>query len=119
VSDIVEASWAATGLVPGETAIRFSPRMHAVANELREFMFERVYLWDSQRAEAERGKRIVRFLFGHFLRHAEQISPDFSRPDDSVERRAADYVSGMTDRYAVRLARSLGCEDAVAWPASV
>ncbi len=114
ICDIVEASWAATGAGP-EPVIRFSPEIHAAANELREFMFQRVYLFDTTRQEAERGKRIVRFLFRHFLAHPEQISPDFSLPDDPVERRAADYISGMTDRYAIRLAAGLGCPDAVGW----
>jgi dGTPase len=118
VCDIVEASWAATGEggAPGELpAITFSPRVRAIANELREFMFQRVYLYDSQRAEAERGKRVVVFLFRHFVSNPAGISPDFSLAGDPVERRAADYVSGMTDRFAIRLARSLGCEDAARW----
>jgi dGTPase len=113
IADIVDASWAATGQ-DGSPApfIQFSPRVHTVANELREFMFQRVYLWDSTRIEAERGIRVVKFLFDHFVRNPGGISPDFSQPYDPVERRAADYVSGMTDRFAIRLARSLGCPDA-------
>lgn len=114
ICDAIEASWAATGA--GENPIiQFSPRVHAAANELREFMFRRVYLYDSTRQEAERGKRIVIFLFNHYVRNAEGISPDFSLPGDPVERRAADFVSGMTDRYAISLARELGCDDAVGW----
>ena len=117
ISDIVESSWACTGETDGRTTpgIKFSPTIHAAANELREFMFERVYLNESIRAEAQRGKGVVVFLFRHFVSHPELISPDYSRPDDVVERRAADYVSGMTDRYAIRLARDLGCPDASAW----
>lgn len=114
ICDAIEASWAATGA--GENPIiQFSPRVHAAANELREFMFRRVYLYDSTRQEAERGKRIVIFLFNHYVRNPEGISPDFSLPGDPVERRAADFVSGMTDRYAIRLARELGCDDAAGW----
>ncbi|MEX2081534.1 MAG: deoxyguanosinetriphosphate triphosphohydrolase [Dehalococcoidia bacterium] len=118
ISDAVEASWAATGETQDATAvpvIAFSPRIGAAANELREFMFRRVYLYDATRADAERGKRVVLFLFRHFSTHPGEISPDFSLPGDPVERRAADHVSGMTDRYAIRLARSLGCLDAEGW----
>ncbi|MCC6958880.1 MAG: deoxyguanosinetriphosphate triphosphohydrolase [Dehalococcoidia bacterium] len=116
ISDIVEASWDATGAGPNP-AIRFSPRVHAAANELREFMFQRVYLYDQTREEAERGKRIVIFLFRHFAAHPESISRDYSLPGDPIERRAADYVSGMTDRFALRIARELGCTDAIGWKA--
>lgn len=114
ICDIVEASWAASGAGTDPT-IRFSPRIHAAANELREFMFQRVYLYDSTRQEAERGKRIVVFLFRHFVENPDGISPDYSLAGDPVERRAADYVSGMTDRFALRLARELGCADAMGW----
>lgn len=117
VCDAIEASWAATGEVPRVAApvITFSPRVAAAANELRAFMFQRVYYYDSTRAEAERGKRVVIFLFHHFVSHPGGISPDYSLEGDPVERRAADFVSGMTDRYAIRVARDLGCEDALAW----
>ena len=114
ICDIIEASWDATGAGPAPV-IQFSPRVHAAENELREFMFQRVYLYDYQLAEAERGKRIVRFLFEHFVAHPEGISADYSLPDDPLERRAADYVSGMTDRFAIRLATELGCDDARGW----
>lgn len=114
ICDIVEASWGATGAGEDPT-IRFSPRVHAAANELREFMFKRVYLYDSTRQEAERGKRIVVFLYRHFVNHPEGISADYSLAEDPVERQAADYVSGMTDRFAIRVAQGLGCPDAVGW----
>jgi dGTPase len=117
ILDAIEASWAATGeSAEGSTAvIRFSPPVRDVANELREFMFRRVYFYDQTRTEAERGKRVVLFLFEHFRANPRQISAGFSLPEDPVERQAADYVSGMTDRYAIRLARQLGCPDADSW----
>jgi dGTPase len=117
ILDAIEASWPATGEVAGATSphVQFSPEVRAAANELREFMFQRVYFYDQTRAEAERGKRVVTFLFAHFTHHPEGISPGFSIAGDHVERQAADYVSGMTDRYAIRLARYLGCPDAEGW----
>jgi dGTPase len=119
VCDIVSASWAAaSGGLPGTAnapSISFSPAVRQAANEWREFMFERVYLYDATREDAERGKRVVHFLFEHLVAHPAGISPDFSLAGDSVERRAADFISGMTDRYAIRLARELGCHEAGHW----
>ena len=114
ICDTVEASWAATG-EGADPVIQFSGRVREAANELREFMFQRVYLYDATLAEADRGKRIVTFLFEHFVAHPEGISMDYSLAEDPVERRAADYVSGMTDRFAIRLAGELGSPDAVGW----
>jgi dGTPase len=97
--------------------LQMTPEVASAANELREFMFQRVYLLDRTRAEAERGKRVVRFLFEHYARRPEGIESDYVLAGDPPERRAADFVSGMTDRYAIRRARELGCEDARDWPA--
>ena len=118
ISDLVEASWDATGETEAADTplIRFSPRIEAVANELREFMFARVYLFGRTRTEAERGKQVVKFLYQHFVNHPGEISDGFALAGDPPERRAADFVSGMTDRYALRVARELGSADAAAWP---
>ena len=45
-------------------------------------------------------------MSSHFEGHPERI-PGWSLPDDPPWRRAADYVSGMTDGYAVRVASDL------------
>ncbi len=118
ICDIVESSWAANGESGAEArpVISFSPAVRAVTNELREFMFKRVYLEAETRREAERAKRVAIFLFQHFARRPERIESGFCLPGDTAERRAADYVSGMTDRYAIRLADELGCPEAAGWP---
>ena len=120
VTDVVESSWAATGEGCDEDggipAITMSGRVHEAVNELREYMFQHVYLLAERRAEVEQAKNIVRFLFDHAIAHPDSISSGYSLPDDPLPRRAADFVSGMTDRYAIRLAAALGCEDARDWP---
>ncbi len=80
----------------------------AAANILREFMFQRVYLWEGRREEAERAKRVVRFLFQHYLPRPEEIDSDFVIGSDPPWRRVADYVAGMTDGFALSAAERLG-----------
>ena len=112
VIDIVETSWAATGegALPGQEPPRIgmSEEAAGATNELREFMFARVYEWEGQQAEAARARRVVHFLFEYYLAHPEAISSDFTRPDDPLVRRIADYIAGMTDLFALRTAESLG-----------
>ena len=62
--DLIDASWSATGETTpdGAPVIGFSPRMRDVVNELREFMFSRVYLYGETHREAEQGTEIVKFL---------------------------------------------------------
>jgi dGTPase len=110
VLDIVETSWDATG----ESRLTEAPRIEmsaaalAATNELRDFMFENVYEWEGRRAEAARARRVVHFLFDHYLTHPETITSDFTRPDDPLARRIADYIAGMTDHFALRAAEELG-----------
>ncbi|MBI2913603.1 MAG: deoxyguanosinetriphosphate triphosphohydrolase [Chloroflexi bacterium] len=114
VSDIVEHSWAATGEAPAsghkpeEVGIGMSPGVLAAANVLREFMFQRVYLWEGRREEAERAQHVVRVVFHHYVEHPEDIRSDFVIASDPPWRRSADYVAGMTDGFALATAERLG-----------
>ena len=119
VTDLVDASWAATGEGADPQgpppAIALGAEVRAALNELREFMFRRIYLLDERLPETERAKAVVRFLFDHAIAHPDVISSGYALPDDPLPRRAADFVSGMTDRYAIRLAAELGCTHAAGW----
>jgi dGTP triphosphohydrolase len=50
----------------------------------------------------------VYFLFEYYLARPGEIVSDFVLPDDPPERRAADYVAGMTDLFADKTALELG-----------
>jgi dGTPase len=105
VTDCVLASRATFG--DTTPRILLGPEVLAATDALREFMFERVYLHESTLREARRGQEVVAFLFAHYAAHPEQIT-GWSRAEDPPWRRAADYVSGMTDGFATRRARDLG-----------
>ena len=100
----VAAGAADAGAAP---AITLSAPVLAATDELREFMFERVYLHESILSQARVGQQIVRALHRHYEAHPEQIA-GWSIPSDPAWRQAADYVSGMTDRFARRRAEELG-----------
>ena len=52
---------------------------------------------------ASKAKRIVRELFDAFLSEPRLLPPEFQRRgEDDLPRAIADYVAGMTDRYAIR-----------------
>ncbi len=112
VSDVIEHSWVATGELGtrtplAEIRIGMSPPVSAAANILREFMFQRVYLWEGRRQEAEQAKEVVRLIYRHYLDHPEEITSDFIIPSDPPWRRVADYVAGMTDGFAMHTAERL------------
>jgi dGTPase len=110
VCDIVDHSWAATGLVGSEAPPRIGmgPSVQRAANALREFLFQRVYLWEDRQAEVEQAKRLVSFLFRYYVERPQQIDSDFLIASDPPWRQAADYVAGMTDLFAQNTAAGLG-----------
>jgi dGTPase len=91
VRDVVERSAAAGDIVQGEDTA-------AAMDGLRTFMFERVYLGTSARAEHPRIERMVRALFAHYAGEP----PPAMTPEASEPERVVDWLAGMTDRYAIR-----------------
>ena len=109
VGDIVASSWAATGEGPqdGPPVITMSPRVRGAVNTLREFMFERVYLPESDGAEGQTARRVVRLLYEHYRAHPDEIPREYLRAGVEDGQAAADYVAGMTDHYALRAAEAI------------
>jgi dGTPase len=107
ITDIVVYSWSARGERGEPPRVGMSEEALQAANELRDFLFERVYCSADALAQAERAKETVRRLYAHMLDHPEALpEAPFSRGDDTC-RRAADYIAGMTDGFALRLAAEL------------
>ncbi len=69
----------------------------------REFMFERVYLRPEALAQNERARGIIHQLVDHLLEHPEFIPESYCITEADRLTQVLDYVSGMTDRYALGL----------------
>jgi dGTPase len=80
----------------------------AVMHELRDFMFERVYQSPTQRDQQLRAIGILRDLMERHLAHPEQIPQTYRQHDAAPVVQVADYVAGMTDRYALEIHERLG-----------
>jgi len=102
VSDVVEHSWAATGLKQGRVPmISLSPAVLAAMNTLRDFLFERVYEVRAMKVESERAREVVRSLYYYFLQSPHELPGEFIGPGHGVERGVVDYIAGMTDHFAL------------------
>ncbi len=82
--------------------IGLSADVFGALDVLRDFLFERVYLRDEARAEQEKAVGLVRSLFGHYLEHPDEVPEEYHRAPGDLPTRVADYIAGMTDRYALR-----------------
>jgi len=108
VCDIISSSWSVSRLDSRETkpVITMSPEVLESANTLRRFLFERVYSRRSAEQEIESAREVVCLLYSYFLRHKNELPQEFAS-SGSKERRISDYIAGMTDQYALRLAEQI------------
>ena len=81
-----------------------SPQISAVVGELREFMFDRVYVPAGDGPEGARARVVVEFLYGYFLRNQQEVPDYYIERAESPERAAVDYIAGMTDQFALHTA---------------
>lgn len=97
ILDVVDSS-------QGKPEIAMSPEMEATMGDLRQFMFQYVYREKWRKAEEERCDYLMRALFHHFLSHPTEMPDEYIIIGyrEGAERGVADFLSGMTDRYALR-----------------
>jgi dGTPase len=69
--------------------------------ELREFMFDRVYLSPEQRIHTEPAVALIRRLVDYHLAHPDELPESYRDTEADLTTQVVDYVAGMTDRYAV------------------
>ena len=117
VTDVVRNSWAATGevsLKEGETpSITMGREVQEAANVLRDFLFERVYRVSGASPEAEEARGVIKALYQHFLDHPDEIPIEYRMRGNGKDRRTLDYIAGMTDRYALRMAEEMSLTSAI------
>ncbi|MCL5037511.1 MAG: deoxyguanosinetriphosphate triphosphohydrolase [Chloroflexi bacterium] len=79
-------------------------------DELKEFLFKKVYVGSEAKAEEGKAQRLLKDLFEYFMKHPEGVPESFFTmmdlsPGDEKQRARAicDYIAGMSDRYALQL----------------
>ena len=92
VYDIVENSF-------DKPEIIMSQECSFYLNELRNWMFQNVYLNSIAKSEEDKAKNIIKQLFYHYCNLLNKYSTNSN--EIIIERTASDYISGMTDRYAL------------------
>ncbi len=100
VTDLVEHS-------ADSPEISLSEAVFQALDVLRDFMFEHVYLRDEARSEQEKAIALVRTLFSYYLDHPDAVPAEYHRAPGDLPTRIADYIAGMTDRYALRMYEQL------------
>jgi len=92
----------------GATVIRFSKPLYQELKAIRSFLFHRMYRAPSVMAERAKVTRVVNDLFPLFMAKPELLPPEWqtdvarATTETELARTVADYVAGMTDRFALQ-----------------
>ena len=83
--------------------IRFSDDYAEEFDKLRTFMFESVYLNPTAKGEEVKAKALFKSLYFYYLENPDQMPEEYLaiKETDGIERAVADFLSGMTDNYAI------------------
>jgi dGTPase len=77
------------------------------ANELRDFLFKRVYNSDLAVKDKNKIKDLIVFHYKYFSSNIEQLPDEYLSMDGTVDRKVTDYISGMTDSFAISKAEEI------------
>ena len=119
VEDVIKTSEAAIAATGAETVediraagvqvVRFSDAMWADLKVIRKFLFTRMYRAPGVVVVREEVTEVVKDLFALYMDDPSKLPEDWAGEDLSEDmlraRRVADYIAGMTDRYALQAHR--------------
>jgi len=94
--------------------ITLSPQAALVFDKFYDFMWGSVYRNMKAKSEERKVLGILKGIFDYFVRTPDEMPEDFRRvaEKDGLERAVCDYISGMTDKYAVHIYEKLFIPDA-------
>jgi dGTPase len=103
----------------GEPVVAFSDAMVQKDRAIKNFLFENMYRHPSVTEQTEAARQIVRDLFNGFMDSPDRLPAEWRASiaapgSEATARVIADYIAGMTDRYAKRAARTLAGGEAMA-----
>jgi dGTPase len=110
VYDVIDATTAALSAAAPAHAdavrqasplVSFSASMRAQSIQLKRFLFANLYRHPQVTATSERAQAVVRGLFAAYLERMNDMPESFAGRTDR-HRAVADYIAGMTDRFAMR-----------------
>ena len=89
--------------------IRMTDEIGQATLELRRFLFENVYHNKIAKSEENKAMEMIKILYEYYVKHPNEMPGIYSLnlEKEGVERCVCDFVSSMTDRYAIDLFREL------------
>lgn len=95
IMDVIENSF-------GKNEVSPSPDFVTDIMGLREFLFDKVYRSSIAKAEEHKAVDMIKFLYEYFYKNRDKIPREFLEMDSAPEQKVCDYISMMSDQFAVR-----------------
>lgn len=89
----------------GQADVFMSPDIDKAMAKLRLYMFEHVYIGSRAKTEEDKAGKMLGLLFEHFIGHWHDLPEEYVKQVlnyNSPKQVVLDYISGMTDQYAIR-----------------
>ena len=89
--------------------VTMEKKIYDATMQLRAFLFENVYTNPDAKGEEGRAEALLEALYHYFIAHPDEMPPEYQPTvrEEGVPRAVCDYISGMTDRYAINLYKSI------------
>jgi len=83
--------------------VDFSDKVKEIDNQVKDFLKKNMYNNKKVIVNTNEGKKITKNLFEYLLKEHKKYITDELLENNNKERAVADFISGMTDRYAINL----------------
>ena len=87
--------------------VDFSNKMKEIDKQIKDFLRRYMYNHKKVILNTNRGKRIIKDLFKYLLENPREYINERLFKNEHKERVIADFIAGMTDRYAINLHRKI------------
>ena len=82
--------------------IRMSPVMFDAMEAMKQFLFDNVYVGSVAKVEESKAVNVLRQLYTYYATQPHELPPEPHGDQPDQETQIIDYLSGMTDRFALR-----------------
>ena len=87
--------------------VDFSDKMKKVDMQIKDFLRQNMYNHKKVIINTNKGKRIIKVLFNYLSKNPKKHINDELLKKETKERAVADFIAGMTDRYAINLYKKI------------
>ena len=87
----------------GIMLVDFSQKMKIIVRQIKSFLKINMYNHKKVIVNTNKGKKIIKELFIYLLKNPKKHINKYLFKDENKERVVADFIAGMTDRYAINL----------------